>query len=117
MRRAVVLLAAAAGMAAQSTSTTADTEPDAWLHGVVREEANGALLSGITIQVGGYSGTSTNENGAYSIKIPRGTYRVTASRGTIEPVSRTITVRPGEDADVSFVVPARPTISGRVVDS
>ena len=87
------------------------------LHGVVKEETTAAFLRRVGVQVGRLTGGLTHDDGTYSIaNIPPGVYDATARRNNVEPVTQRVTIGPGEDVSLDFLVTISPTLSGRVLD-
>jgi hypothetical protein len=120
MRCILPILLTTGAALAQGIGTPTDSPSEqlsASLHGVVKEEATGAFLERVTIQVGQLTGTLTHDNGSYVVgHITPGRYHVTASRNDVEPVTQIVTIGPGDDVSLDFAVPGSPSISGRVLD-
>ena len=127
MRCVAAILLLAGALMAQTP------EPTATLSGVVKD-SNGApvaglmvaafvgpefqtvsLANGAVVQLGnGATNSLTDENGSYSIEgLKPATYSVKTER---DQVSKRIKLNSGDKTTLDFIVPANPSISGKVVD-
>ena len=125
MRCVVAIVLLASALAAQTPEVTAVVS------GIVKD-SNGAPVAGVTVKVGPESvklslpdggsavlthsagEATTDDAGSYSIEsLPPGTYTVKTERG-MSP--KRIGLAAGDKATLDFVVPANPSISGKVVD-
>ena len=120
MRCVVAILLLSGALTAQ----TEKTEATATLSGIVRD-SNGAPIAGV--MVAAFLGPEsrivnlpksataiTDEAGSYSIEgLPPKTYSVKTERDT---ASKRIKLDAGDKATLDFILPADPSISGRVVD-
>jgi hypothetical protein len=92
--------------------------PTGRLHGTVADAATGTPLSGSTLRAGSYS-TFTDAAGYYQfVRLPVGTYNVTAAAYGYAPQTFTIAVTAGDTTTQDFALTALPTVtvSGTVTD-
>jgi hypothetical protein len=95
----------------------------ATISGQLLDEENGEPVEGATVTVltanpGHFvAQTTTDEDGRYSLRVPPGSYEIVYDRAGYDPVSRFITVGPGDQASVSPTITPRVEISGRITDS
>lgn len=133
MRRTLPLLFAAWLLGAQSkpSDPPGKPKPTGAIHGVVKNEATGAPVTDYTIRAwwplvvegdpsrsfsgGGFA--TTDDDGRYSFaSVLPGAVHMSAGKGQVVTIYRTVQVADGQDLAVDFTIPASPTISGRVLD-
>lgn len=124
MRRAILLLFAAAQLSAQ-------TKPTGSLHGIVKDKITGTPLAGAPVKVtrilvikGGTipefdnaEGTVTDSGGRYTIPAVRtGDILLHVQYESHETVTQNVHLSDGDDLTVDFALPSAPSISGSIVD-
>lgn len=91
---AVLLFAVTTDLVAQATGTVT---------GVVRDAANGDVLTGANVSVIGQTrGATVNFEGAYSLTLPVGTYQLRASFVGYAPLRKSVTVTAGQTLSLDF---------------
>jgi uncharacterized protein YkwD len=91
------------------TASSSDSRPD--LTGVVYIDGNGngqydagEGVAGATISVAGVGSVTTFASGGYTVPLSPGTYAVTVSGGSLEPMTQTVTIG-ASNVQVNFVEP------------
>jgi hypothetical protein len=124
MRCGLALFFLAGALAAQ----TPQPEPQGAIRGVVKDSLGAPMPdvsvtaapsrfgSGAPIALRAPQSSTTDEAGSYVLTgLPSGTYSVSVVRNRAANASRQVKLDSGQEIAVDFVIPADPTISGRVL--
>jgi len=88
------------------------------VHGIVKDEATGQPLPGLTVQsTGRTKAVDTDPQGRYAIaEVPAGAIEIIAHDSRHPRVARKVQLQPNEDLEVDFLIPPNAMVSGRVLN-
>lgn len=76
---------------------------NATIKGIVTDASTGEALPGVTVKAG-ETGAATNENGAYTLSLPAGSYEINFSFVGYEPKTQSVQLKSGQTFDLDVQI-------------